>query len=85
MPFDADDLDWAMGELLHLFLMTSRQWTFPHLIAPGLFHDAWRVLNAQPFEVRNHCHRQLMAVWRGPAGYRGPQVKAKRYENALTH
>ncbi len=85
MRFDSDDLDWAYGELLHLFHRAGRCWTFPHLLDPGLFHEAWAVLNAQPFEVRSYCQRRLMEIWRTPVRYQKQQAQPKRYENALTH
>ncbi len=85
MRFEADDLDWAYGELLHLFHLAGRCRSFPHLIDPALFHEAWAVLNAQPFEVRNHCQRRLMEIWHAPVDLPSRFFGAKRYENALTH
>lgn len=82
MQFDADDLDWAFGELLHLFSIACRTYRLPHEIDPALFHAAWSVLNAQPFEVRDKCHKRLMEVWANRAVYR-PNFSAKRYENSV--
>ena len=60
MHFEDDDLDWAMGELLHLFLQAGVRGVPPHKLRPDIFHPAWCVLNAQPFEIRQHAHRVLM-------------------------
>ena len=82
MPFETDDFDWAFGELLHLFSVAGRTWRMPHQIDPALFHAAWFVLNAQPFEVRDMCHARLMKVWGTQITYR-PPFSPKRYENAV--
>lgn len=84
MQMDSDDFDWAFGELLHLFSIAGRTFRFPHEIDPELFHAAWTVLNAQPFEVRDKCQKQLMEVWRSQPVFRS-RFMAKRYENAWTH
>lgn len=61
MNFERDDFDWAYGELLELFERANREGVYPHELRPELFHSAWRVLNAQPFEVRTACFRALTA------------------------
>ena len=84
MRFDADDFDWAFGELLHLFSIAGRTYRLPHEIDPALFHEAWSVLNAQPFEVRDKCQKRLMEVWTKPPIDRSRPF-AKRYENPVAH
>ena len=66
MDFEADDLDWAVGELLDLFAQAERVGIPPHELNPDVFHPAWSVLNAQPFEVRQRAHRIVMASVRRP-------------------
>lgn len=83
--FEHDDLDWVFGELLELFNRAVLYWRYPHEMDPNLFHEAWSILNAQPFKVRNDCYQALMAIWRNRT-YVGRVVeKSKRYENALPH
>lgn len=84
MRIDADDLDWAFGELLHLFSLAGRTYRRPHEIDPVLFHEAWSVLNAQPFEVRDQCQKRLMEVWTKPPIDKSRSA-AKRYENPIPH
>lgn len=60
MRFEADNLDWAMGELLNLFAKANVTGVFPHLLAPKLFYDAWTVLDSQPFEIRFQCRQKLL-------------------------
>ncbi len=52
MNFEADDLDWALGELLHLTWEAKCASVLPHLYKPQLFHACLRVINSHPFEVR---------------------------------
>ena len=88
MQFDADDLDWAMGELLHLFTMASRTWMRPHEVNPKLFQSAWSVLNAQPFPIRAHCLdilKQARNAPPPPTVRSRPRLVTKRYENPVTH
>lgn len=85
MNFEPDDLDWAMGELLNLFDRASRLGVLPHELDPGIFHGAWSVLNAQPFEVRQNAHRMLLQHFRPvPSSVSRPK-RAKRYAHAITH
>ncbi len=57
MNFDADDLDWAFGELLHLTWEAKCAGVLPHLYNPELFSACVRVINCQPFEVRAEVYR----------------------------
>ena len=84
MQFDADDFDWAYGELLHLFGQARHRCCLPHELNPALFHAAWSLLNAQPFEVRDRCQKTLMAILNRPDVPRG-WPPTKRYENVRTH
>ena len=52
MNFEADDLDWALGELLALIWRGKVAGIPAHELHPTLFHSYMRVVNAQPFAVR---------------------------------
>ncbi len=66
MNFDADDLDWAMGELANLFAKANQVGVFPHLLDPELFYGAWTVLNYQPYVVRSRCRQKLLLMLTTP-------------------
>jgi hypothetical protein len=76
---DADDFDWAMGELLHLFDDAARRGVLPHLLNPAIFQPAWSVLNSQPFEVRQKAHRILMWHYKPSRASEIGVKRAKRY------
>ena len=59
MNFEGDDLDWALGELMHLTSQAKSAGILPHLYNPALFAACRRVINAQPFEVSAPIH----AIW----------------------
>jgi hypothetical protein len=59
MNFEGDDLDWALGELMHLTSQAKSAGVLPHLYSPALFAACRRVINAQPFEVAAPIH----AIW----------------------
>jgi hypothetical protein len=82
--FDPDDLDWAMGELMHLFAKASRLGQFPHYLDASLFYEAWGVLNAQPFHVRDRC-RQILLDRFNPFEFGGFADRRRRYANVLAH
>jgi hypothetical protein len=75
---EAGELDWAMGELLHLIWEGKRVGVMAHRLDPPLFTACMRVIGWQPFEVRQECHRQIMGTeyW---------VLFRYRYENATTH
>ncbi len=52
MNFDADDLDWALGVLLHLIWQAKMAGVLVHQYAPQQFFSCMQVINAQPFVVR---------------------------------
>jgi hypothetical protein len=81
MNFEPADLDWVMGELLHLFARARQLGVFPHQLDPELFHAAWTVLSMQPFPVRERCHFILM---NGHRAFAFPyyRLSGTRYENA---
>jgi hypothetical protein len=82
MKFEADDLDWAMGELAHLFMQANRTGIYPHELNPALFHSAWSVLCAQPFEVAWKCRETLMKMSSGNWRHLTSIEKSpKRYAN----
>jgi hypothetical protein len=84
MQFEPDDLDWAMGELLHLFALAARLGVYPHHLRPDIFHPAWTVLNAQAFPIRQEAHRGLMTIYRPPPRSFAHGSRAKRYAYAVT-
>lgn len=53
--FEADDLDWAMGELLHMFWLAKRARMQPHDFNPLLFFRCMQVIGCQPLEVGQRC------------------------------
>ncbi len=84
MRFRRDDLDWAMGELLALFVRANEAGIYPHLLDPDLFHEAWCVLNAQPFEVAKPMYDLLIRQITRPLGAPPRRVAGeRRYENPL--
>lgn len=92
MKFEADDLDWAMGELTNLFVNANQTGIFPHLLDPQLFYSGWAVINHQPFKVRSHCRQILLFMLTEPywKTYSNGTVirlttSAKRYENSFTY
>jgi hypothetical protein len=59
MNFEGDDVDWALGELMHLTSQAKIAGVLPHLYNPTLFYACRRVINAQPFEIASQLH----AIW----------------------
>jgi hypothetical protein len=55
MDFEADDLDWALGELLHLTQQAKRCGMLVHKFNPELFSACMRCINNQPFAVRQRA------------------------------
>ncbi len=85
MNFERDDLDWAMGELMHLFSRASLVGIPPHELDPDLFYDAWTVLCHQKYEVAVRCHWTLISMLTHPllrSKTKLPSVK--RYANTFT-
>jgi len=52
MNFEDDDLDWALGELLHMIMEAKRAKIDPHNYDPDLFFSCMHVIGRQPFAVR---------------------------------
>ncbi|SNX60700.1 hypothetical protein SAMN06296273_2171 [Nitrosomonas ureae] len=97
MKFEADDLDWAMGELANLFAKANLTGKLPHELNTDLFYEAWTVLCFQPIEVSTRCRQTLISMlaprlWQvSKEGYikrnfdfNNPN-KPMRYENTFTH
>ncbi len=57
MNFEADDLDWALGELLALIWRGKVAGIPAHELQPALFHSCMRVVNCQAFPFRQHVHQ----------------------------
>lgn len=53
--FEIDDLDWALGELLHLISESKRTSLRPEEYQPLLFYRCMHVLGCQPLDVRLDC------------------------------
>lgn len=97
MNFEADDLDWAMGELANLFAEANRTGIFPHRLNPELFFNGWTVLCIQPFQVRSDCRNTLLFMLTSPfwkVYSNGTIIRnsdltesgtPKRYENTVTY
>ena len=85
MELDPDDLDWAMGKLLHLFSQANRFGIYPHELRPDIFHPAWAVLSRQPFEVAKYCYDLLMAQIPRPLHHLEIKSAKKRYAYSVTH
>lgn len=83
MKFELDDLDWAMGELMHLFSRANLVGILPHELDPELFYDAWTVLCHQKFEVAVQCRWTLVSMLAHPLRSKTKLPSAKRYENPL--
>ena len=52
MIFYADDLDWALGELLALIWRGKSAGIPAHRLDPELFSACMRCINQQPFAIR---------------------------------
>jgi len=86
MRFEADDLDWAMGELLVLFRRANWVGIYPHELGPELFYEAMSVVNAQPFRIRQRCLWDLLALLTRPLESKKATFDGRRrYGNALAH
>ena len=53
--FDIDDIDWAMGELLHMIGEAKRARCWPQAYNPLLFYRCMHVIGRQQLEVRLGC------------------------------
>jgi len=62
MNFEADDFDWALGELLALIWRGKVAGTPAHLLEPRLFHDCMYVIGAQPFDDRQWAHQVILGM-----------------------
>jgi hypothetical protein len=55
--FEADDIDWALGELLHLIWRGKSAGVMAHEYNPLLFYRCIQVIGMQPFAVRQKCKK----------------------------
>jgi len=70
---EAEDLGWALGELLELIWRGKRSGVMAHELEPKLFQACMTVISNQPFEVRQEVAEIIKAteywvVFR-PSGY----------------
>ncbi len=77
MEFEADDLDWALGELLHLTQEAKRYGVLVHKFDPELFSQCMRCINMQPFVVRERAMRIFLDL--------APTSVFVGHEDARTH
>lgn len=77
MKFEADDLDWALGELLHLTQQAKRCGMLVQHFNPELFAACMYCINAQPFAVRQHAFKIFMNL--------NPHKVFVGHEDARTH
>lgn len=59
---DEMDLDWALGELLHMVSKASRVDVLPHRYDPDCFYACMCVINRQPYEVRRRCLAEVLSL-----------------------
>jgi hypothetical protein len=69
--FDDEDIDWAMGELLHMIGEAKRAGRWPHEYNPLLFYRCMHVIGRQPLEVGMNC----MEIVRNAAGLIGSKSR----------
>ncbi len=55
--FEVDDLDWALGELLHLIWQGKCAGVMAHEYNPLLFFRCMQVIGMQPLAVRQKCKK----------------------------
>jgi hypothetical protein len=77
MNFEADDLDWALGELLHLTWQAKRCGMLVHKFNPEFFAACMRCINAQPFAIRERAFKAFLNL--------DPHKVFVGYENARAH
>lgn len=53
--FEGDDLDWAMGELLHMIWQAKRAGMLPQVFNPLLSYRCMLVISHQPRNVAERC------------------------------
>jgi hypothetical protein len=77
MNFEADDLDWALGELLHLTSQAKACGILVHQFDPERFSACMRCINAQPFLVRQRSFAIFLNL--------KPHKVHVGYENSRAH
>lgn len=78
MNFEADDFDWALGELLALIWRGKLLGIPAHKLDPPLFHWAMSVIGMQLFVVREWAYRVFMGM--EPFHFLGAQNEVARAE-----
>jgi hypothetical protein len=58
--FDADDIDWALGELLHMIWQAKRAGCPPHKYNPLMFTRCMHVIGRQPVDVGYQCMKTIL-------------------------
>lgn len=62
--FEADDLDWALGELYHLAKVAGQRGILPHEYDPALFHTCFSFITAQPLPIAIQLRSTLLDLTR---------------------
>ena len=78
MAFDDDDIDVALGELLHMTKQAKDAMLLPRVFNPALFQECMRVIELQPDELRQECilaYRSMYDFSKGGRLY-DPRLKA---------
>ena len=57
--FNADDIDWALGELLHMIWQAKRVGMRPEDFNPLLFYRCMQVIGCQPLDVGQRCIQMI--------------------------
>jgi hypothetical protein len=83
--FEADDLDWALGELLELFERANRTGVYRNELGPEIFYDAWALLCEQPFEARQRWYEILTSKITRPLHSIPHVLPRKRYAYIRPH
>lgn len=68
--FEADALDWALGELLHMVSEAKRAGMLPHEFNPLLSYRCVLVIGCQPRDVAKHCVKVINDTMPGIACFR---------------
>ena len=73
--FDVDDLEWAMGELLHMIWQAKRAGMLPQEFNPLLSYRCMQVIECQPRVVAEYCVKVLNDTKPGVAWIRPGMLK----------
>ena len=81
--FNADDLDWVMGELLHMIWQAKRVGMLPQDFNPLLFYRCMQVIGYQPLDVGLCCIQIINDTMRGFIAGHKCQTSSRQQRVAL--